>query len=1114
MRLRRRLTRGSHALYRPSGLIAALLAVVLASTLAWRASADNGLPAPGWAVTAQPLTSLLDGQVVTVNIKANADVAINQINVRECRLGAPYRNGNVTDTNPGTGNCPNSPVSSSGDLVQQRSASDGSVGAARSSSGLSLMFHVGTGTASWDAAPGPETLTCGPPASTTDVSHPCALVAQITVGPDVVYQTWQLTFTDADPIKACGGAASGFIKAEASDELADTWSGWTRDVCIKAGGGGAPTNTSFTGEGTALTDFVGGTADLAYGDAGADPSSGMIQGAGTRNAIAIPVALNAAVVSVAGGGSGGIGQPLIPYQQLQLTVADAAGVLAGGLSALQDPSLPYSADILATNSTLAGIDFWNGGGVTVQGPSLPLTSSWTLTNFFKAQAPGDWVNRWAVTTPNPRGVTADLATADPPFHFLGTYTGLPSLKKITAAQAQSGIPGPLWVYADNATAQSLGLTPVRLQTAVGSSNYVAPDAASMAAAVPLMKTDSKCKDPTVAGSCVLLPNVQPTGSARTQARTTTSATPYPLTYVVYAFAPAEPLLDSNCATRDTSQTLLTSWLKYITGPGQSNLPSGLAPLPASLASQAAAAIPKVGTAPVTGTCAGQVSTPGVASSATNSGMPLGGGASAATVPSAIPKAVAAAAAARPLTIAPPNKAGQPIVTIPIFAGHTIPDPWGGVVALIGIILVMSLAAWITAGGHLSGGRLWAPGSLGALTPRRVASLGMLWLSTGIVGVGLVLFQLGPLFEQRDQHALLSQYRRQVSVAANETSGLAGVTVPTRAPEFGSPIGILEIGALRSQDVVVEGAQAVDTKHGPGHVPGTAGLGQGGNAVIVGRRNGYGGAFQGLATLRKGDRILVTTTQGQTVYSVKSVKNEDITGLGSGTAPASSGSGTPSTPSSTTPSSTATTPTSSGTAATTPTTSGTSATTAPNGSTTTTVAPTTPTTAPYRTTAKVTANSTPSTTAATTATTSAKTATTGVHAGTYTPARHSRGSSGITLDSLYGPTTDDRLTLVTSASKVPWNSSRATIVTARMLTKAFQATPQNGRSAAQTGNHGDSGIWSTIILIFMAFIGVIIASVALYRKMQFRVAYMLSIAPLVALTVIAGETLARLLPAWT
>ena len=73
------------------------------------------------------------------------------------------------------------------------------------------------------------------------------------------------------------------------------------------------------------------------------------------------------------------------------------------------------------------------------------------------------------------------------------------------------------------------------------------------------------------------------------------------------------------------------------------------------------------------------------------------------------------------------------------------------------------------------------------------------------------------------------------------------------------------------------------------------------------------------------------------------------------------------------------------------------------------------------------------------------------------------SDGVTADVLYGPTKNDRLTLVTSASRQPWNSSDATVVTATMQGKPFEPTPQNGRSESQTGTSGDGG-WASVVLV--------------------------------------------------
>jgi hypothetical protein len=77
--------------------------------------------------------------------------------------------------------------------------------------------------------------------------------------------------------------------------------------------------------------------------------------------------------------------------------------------------------------------------------------------------------------------------------------------------------------------------------------------------------------------------------------------PYPLTFVEYALAPATPLVDATCTPRAGSQALLTTWLSYITGPGQKILPKGFEPLPPALATEAATPVAEVGTAPVPST---------------------------------------------------------------------------------------------------------------------------------------------------------------------------------------------------------------------------------------------------------------------------------------------------------------------------------------------------------------------------------------------------------------------------------------------------------------------------------------------------------------------------------
>jgi sortase A len=303
---------------------------------------------------------------------------------------------------------------------------------------------------------------------------------------------------------------------------------------------------------------------------------------------------------------------------------------------------------------------------------------------------------------------------------------------------------------------------------------------------------------------------------------------------------------------------------------------------------------------------------------------------------------------------------------------------------------------------------------------------MLWAGVAVAGIGLVVYQLGPLLQQREQRDLMSEYRTEIRHAANSGSGLQSADSLLKAPADGAPVGVLEIGSLRTQAVVVEGVTPTETRKGPGHVPGTAGLGQPGNAAVVARRNGYGGTFADLSHVAKHDRILVTTTQGQSVYVVRSVKTESISDPVDDSSSSSS----------------------------------------PSGSSSSSSA-----------------------------------------------SASSKPEAALSVDDLYGPSKDDRLTLVTSASRTPWNTSAAIVVTAKMQGRPFEPTPQNGRSDGETGRNAESGVWASVTLSVLLYAGAIAAAILLYRKMRFRIAYILTIAPLVALTVITGETLSRLLPAW-
>jgi len=122
-------------------------------------------------------------------------------------------------------------------------------------------------------------------------------------------------------------------------------------------------------------------------------------------------------------------------------------------------------------------------------------------------------------------------------------------------------------------------------------------------------------------------------------------------------------------------------------------------------------------------------------------------------------------------------------------------------------------------------------------------------------------------------------------------------------------------------------------------------------------------------------------------------------------------------------------------------------------------------------------------------------------------------SKVAIDTLFGPTDDDRLTLVTSASDLPWNSSQAMVVTATMDGQPFVPTAQGGRTDGQSGTSGDPSAWAPFVLALLAFAAAAVGAVLLYRRSSRRVAYLLTTPALVVFVILAAETGSRLLPAW-
>ena len=309
-----------------------------------------------------------------------------------------------------------------------------------------------------------------------------------------------------------------------------------------------------------------------------------------RPAIAVPIGLNAVVLGLGGGYIDQTADRFRPYDKAaELTIPELTTLLAGGPAGNIQSHL---SDIYVRNPELAspGMFTIQNGAVLLSAPSDGESTSWFATRYVSSLDNSDWVvpslPLYGDDAGKPRGVDADLALASPSYNNAITLlTGRPPLEKAVDSIDASG--GGTWALTDLTTADALGMVPTQIQNADG--EFVAPTAETMAAAVAGMQTNDD-------GTKVPDPN-QTVG--------------YPLTYVEYALVPTQPLADAANVCRTSSQALLTTWLDYVTGTGQTNLPAGLVPLTPDLKAEAIAAIKKVGATKATKPCTAPTSsTPG------------------------------------------------------------------------------------------------------------------------------------------------------------------------------------------------------------------------------------------------------------------------------------------------------------------------------------------------------------------------------------------------------------------------------------------------------------------------------------------------------------------------
>ena len=152
-----------------------------------------------------------------------------------------------------------------------------------------------------------------------------------------------------------------------------------------------------------------------------------------------------------------------------------------------------------------------------------------------------------------------------------------------------------------------------------------------------------------------------------------------------------------------------------------------------------------------------------------------------------------------------------------------------------------------------------------LTLAAVIAYGLILLTGLILAFGAYLFVGSGLAANRTQDVRYTELKKSLAEA---TAPVAGAIPP------GTALGVVAIPRLGLEQVFVEGSSSEQTMDGPGLKSDSVLPGQAGLSVLVGRRAAFGAPFRHLDQLRTGDRILVTTGQGQFTYVVDLVRTSD------------------------------------------------------------------------------------------------------------------------------------------------------------------------------------------------------------------------------------------------
>lgn len=172
--------------------------------------------------------------------------------------------------------------------------------------------------------------------------------------------------------------------------------------------------------------------------------------------------------------------------------------------------------------------------------------------------------------------------------------------------------------------------------------------------------------------------------------------------------------------------------------------------------------------------------------------------------------------------------------------------------------------------------------------RSRAATGLRWVigATGEVlitaGAVLLLFVAWQLWwtdvaANRQQSATVQALAKDFERAAPAPAPTASASpIPTTPVSdlptgisHGKPFAILRIPRFGADWArpVLEGTDPTTLKAGIGHYAGTALPGEVGNVALAGHRTTYGRPFHEIERLRPGDRLVIETARGHTVYAV-------------------------------------------------------------------------------------------------------------------------------------------------------------------------------------------------------------------------------------------------------